>query len=74
MSSDPHKKSPSTGLQILIWLLTVAFMTGIAYASFATKDWVDSRIDAHDKATKEILQDIKKQLDRMEGRQWESKK
>lgn len=47
--------------QLLIWLVTIIFLGGVAYSAFATKDYVDKKIEsAFDK--------VEKKLDRIENK------
>ena len=70
MSPELASKFQSWMWELLLWLLTVAFAVGVASATFATKDYVDLRMEALSKRVEEKLDkqaaDRKGQLDKME--------
>ena len=71
MSPDTTNSFRSWMWELGLWLFTVAFAVGVASATFATKQYVDDRVDAMIKRTEDKLDkqaaDRKAQLDKMEA-------
>jgi hypothetical protein len=69
---DQLKKLP---WGLIIQVLSIIFAAGVAYATFAPKEWVQDRIKDHEvrteQARKDDMREIKEILKRIEDRQYE---
>ncbi len=63
-----YESSGSGRTQFWIWLATVIFFAGIAYSSFATKEYVQTQDEKARAELKEQLREMKETLLRIESK------
>jgi hypothetical protein len=71
MNTDAHNTHPNGSritTQLIVWALTVIFLAGVVYGTFATKDYVDAKYDRMLEKIDQKLERIESKLDRKQDR------